>query len=135
MRKQKNCDRICYRSNERKKGLKIADADHTANIRFSDGVYGDKKIVGLSHNEDVYVFLNKFILNLNEKQLDDFLEHQQVYEKIQDMLDKFDIQEIKNSPYDLDLKPMDSTWDRLIKNHIDIDYSKYNEEFEEEFEK
>lgn len=51
------------------------------------------------------------------------------------MLDKFDIQEIKNSPYDLDLKPMDSTWDRLIKNHIDIDYSKYNEEFEEEFEK
>ena len=72
---------------------------------------------------------------VSEKQLDDFLEHQQVYEKIQDMLDKFDIQEIKNSPYDLDLKPMDSTWDRLIKNHIDIDYSKYNEEFEEEFEK
>ena len=118
-----------------KKGLKIADADHTANIRFSDGIYGDKKIVGLSHNEDVYVFLNKFILNLNEKQLDDFLEYQQVYEKIQDMFDKFNIQKIKNSPYDLDLKPMDSTWDRLIKNHIDIDYLKCKEESEEEFEK
>lgn len=27
------------------------------------------------------------------------------------------------------------TWDRLIKNHIDIDYSKYKDEFEENYEK
>lgn len=118
-----------------KNGLKITDDTHTANIRFSDGVYGDKKIVGLSRNEDVHLFLNKFILNLNEKQLDKFIEQQHVYEKVHDLLDKFDIQEVKDSPFDLDLKPVDSIWDRLIKNHIDIDYSKYKDEIEEEFEK
>lgn len=114
-----------------KKGLNIADETHAANIRYVQKQYCPDKVAGIgktiSRNE-INTFLNKFILNLNEKQLDDFIQRYRVYDKIVDVLDKFDISAVKDSPFDMDFKEADSMWDRLVTNHIQIDYSKNKDE-------
>lgn len=110
------------------KGIHTASERYKTNIRISgdNSKYHKEKIVGISKNaktEDVKLFLNKFILNLNETQLDEFIETQHVYDKIGDILDKFDIKRPDNSPFGISYKEIPSTWDRLVRNHIQIDYN------------
>lgn len=78
----------------------------------------------LIDNNPTKRFILSYLCNLNEKQLDEFIERFDVYNKMKDFCEKYDIP-FRQNPYNIEYKEKESVWSTLV-NRNELNFKEKN---------
>lgn len=77
------------------------------------------KISELKESNPTYTFIFGYLNNLNNKQLDEFIEHFDVYNKMKDFCNTYEIPFPNLDPYAFEYEKKPTMWEKSISDNID----------------
>lgn len=104
---------------------KIMTSDKTVSIKketktFNKSKKSDNFVMSkLRESNPTYTFIFGYLNNLNNKQLDEFIEHFDVYNKMKDFCNTYEIPFPNLDPYAFEYEKKPTMWEKSISDNID----------------